>query len=153
MGLTLSQPDVRHVGIVVDVAVMSAQKVSPESDLTASVQSLAERAQRALGVVHGRLFSLHLSFLDGDLELGTAKLQNGDCLTLQAGTPRIHCGCGYFATILGDGSLVTWGSASSVGDSSGVQDQHATDPRVKQSFCCHPGRWVCRHMGQCILWW
>ena len=91
---------------------ISGQGVSLEADLTASVQSLAERARRALGVGRGRLFSSSGSVLDGVAELRAAKLETGHCLTLQVGTVRIICG-GWtrFAAILGDGSVGTWGSA------------------------------------------
>ena len=95
------------MAFVVDVTLISGQRVSLEADLTASVQSLAERARRALGVGRGRLFSSFGSILDGDTQLGAAKLQTGDCLTLQVGKARIHAGSACFAAILGDGSVVT----------------------------------------------
>ena len=74
------------MAIVVDVTLISGQRVSLETDLTASVQSLTERARRALGVGRGRLFTSFGSALDGDTKLGEAKLQTGDCLTLQVGS-------------------------------------------------------------------
>ena len=111
------------MAIIVDVTLISGQSVSLEADLTASVQSLAERARRALRVGHGRLLTSSGSILDGDTELGAAKLQTGDCLTLQVGTIRIRGGFKCFAAILGDGAVVTWGSAASGGCSSPVQDQ------------------------------
>ena len=83
------------MAIVVDVTLISGQRVSLEADLTASVQSLAESARRAMGVGRGRLFSAAGSILDGDTTLGAAKLQTGDCLTLQVGTIRIHGGSGH----------------------------------------------------------
>ena len=64
--------------------------MSLEEDLAASVQSLAERARKALGVGRGRLFTSSGSLLESDKKLGEAKLQTGDCLTLQVGTVRIH---------------------------------------------------------------
>ena len=78
------------MAIVVDVTLLSGQRLALEADLTASVQSLAERAQKALGVGRGRPFSSSGSVLDKDLELGEAKVHNGDCLTLQVDTVRIH---------------------------------------------------------------
>ena len=74
------------MAIVVDVSLMSGQRVPLEADLTASVHSVAEHARKALGVGRGRLFSSFGSLLDGDTELGAAKLQTGDCLTLQVST-------------------------------------------------------------------
>ena len=65
------------MAIVVDVTLISGQRVSLEADLTASVQSLVERARRALGVGRGRLFTSFGSVLDGDSQLGAAKLQTG----------------------------------------------------------------------------
>ena len=111
------------MAIVVDVFLISGQRASLEADLTASVQSLAERARRALGVGRGRLLSSCGSVLDGDMQLGAAKLQTGDCLTLKVGTVRIRGGDRSFAAILGDGSVVTWGDESHGGDSSSVQGQ------------------------------
>ena len=95
--------------IVVDVTLISGQRVSLEADLAASVQSLAECAQRAPGVGRGRLFSSSGSVLDGDAQLGAAKLQTGDCWTLQVGTVRKRHNFQCFAAILGDGSVATWG--------------------------------------------
>ena len=105
------------MAIVVDVALISGQSVSLEADLTASVSSLAERARRAVGVGRGRLFNSFGSVLDRDTSLEAAKLQTGDCLTLQVGTVRIRGGNQSFAAVLGDGSVVTWGyGACSVRD-------------------------------------
>ena len=70
------------MAIVVDVTLISGQRVSLEADLIASVQSLAESARRAPGVGRGRLFSASGSILDADAQLGAAKLQTGDCLML-----------------------------------------------------------------------
>ena len=122
------------MAIVVDVTSFSGQTVSLEADVTASVQSLAERARRALKVGRGRLFTSSGSILDGNTELGEAKLQTGDCLTLQVGSVRIHGGFPSFAAILGDGSVVTWGSAVSGGDSSSVQDQLKNVQQIQASI-------------------
>ena len=110
------------MAIVVDVTLLSGQRVSLEADLTASVQSLSERARRALGAGRGRLFTSDGSILDGDAKLEAARLQTGDCLTLQVGTMRIVGNTWSFAAILGDGSVVTWGSAHQGGDSSSAQE-------------------------------
>ena len=122
------------MAIILDVALMSGQRVSLEADLTASVQSLAERARRALGVGRGRLFSSSGSVLDGDTQLGAANLQKGDCLTLQVGTVRIRSGNECFAAILGDGSVVTWGNKRCCGDSSYVQDQLKDVQQIQASL-------------------
>ena len=122
------------MAIVVDVTLISGQSVSLEADLTASVQSLAEHARRALGVGRGRLFTSFGSVLDGDMKLGAAQLQTGDCLTLQVGTVRIRDGHMCFAAILEDGSVVTWGDAGRGGDSSSVQDQLKDVQQLQASF-------------------
>ena len=111
------------MAMVVDVSLISGRRVSLEANLPASVQSLAERARRALGVGLGRLFSSSGNVLEGELQLGAAKLQTGDCLTLQVGTVRISGGLLCFAAILGNESVVTWGSAHHGGDSSSVQNK------------------------------
>ena len=49
--------DLVAMAIVVDVTLISGQRVSLEADVTASAQSLAESARRALGVGRGRLFT------------------------------------------------------------------------------------------------
>ena len=86
--------------IVVDVTLMSGQGVSLETYLTASIQSLEKRARNVLGVGRGRLLSSSGAVLDGETQLGAAKLQTGDCLTLQVGTVRICGGSSCFAAIL-----------------------------------------------------
>ena len=111
------------MAIVVYVTLISGQRVSLEADLTASVQSLAERARRALGVGRGQLFSSSGGVLDKATKLGAAKLQTGDCLTLQVGTVRMQASYNAFAAILGDGSVVAWGSADYGGDSNSVRHQ------------------------------
>ena len=142
------------MAIVVDVTLISGKRVSLEADLNDSVQSLAKRARTALGVGHGRVLSSSGSFLDGDMTLGTARLQTGECLTLQVGTGRVRDGNGCFAAILGDGSVVTWGDEDLGGDSRSVQDQlkNATDSKVSECFCRHASRWVCRDLGRCKQW-
>ena len=50
-------------------------------------------------------------------------MQNRDCLLLQVNLVQV-CGAHHaFAPILGDGSVVTWGSAQFGGNSRVVQDQ------------------------------
>ena len=84
------------MAIVVDVTLISGQRVLLQADLTAPMQSLAERARRALGVG-----SSSGSVRDGDAQLQAAKSQTGVCLTLQIGAVRIGGGKKCFAAILG----------------------------------------------------
>ena len=121
------------MAIVVDVTLLSGQSVSLEAELTASVQSLAERARRGLGVGQGRLFSSSGSVLALDMKLGAAKLQTGNCLTLRVGTVRMRGACESFAAILGHGSVATWGGAAHGGDSGSVQDQLKNVQQIQAS--------------------
>ena len=121
------------MAIVVDVTLISGQRVSPEADCTTSVQSLAERARRVLGVGRGRLLSVSGSILDRDAKLGAPNLYTGDCLTLQVGTVRIVGDGKSFAAILEDGSVVAWGTSYDGGDSSSVQDQLKNVQQIQAS--------------------
>ena len=135
------------IPIVVDVTLISGQRVSLESDLTASAQSLAGRARRALGVGRGRLFSSSGTVLDGDAQLGAAKLralQTGACLTLQVGTGRIGGGGFIFSRPSWEMGLSSHGAVGTV-----VVTQFcarpaegcATDPSLPfWGFCRHPWR-------------
>ena len=63
---------------------------------------------------------------------------------------QIQASDGAFAAILDDGSVVTWGHAEFGGDSSTVQTQLKNvqaDSSLSFCFCCHPGRWIRRHLG------
>ena len=46
-----------------------------------------------------------------------------------------------FPALLGDGSVVTWGNAVFVGDSSAAQDQLRDVQQIQAS--CNLGRWIC----------
>ena len=58
-----------------------------------------------------------------------------------------------FAAILEDGSVVTWGDATSGGDSSAVRDQLKGVQQIQAThtgcLCCDSGRWICRYLGWC----
>ena len=123
------------MAIVVDVTLISGQKVSLEADPAASVHNLAECARKALGVARRRLLCSSGRVLDGDAKLGAAKLQTGDCLTLQVGAVRVHDGDHSFAAILGDGSVITWGLAAYGGDSSSVQEQLKNVQQIQATSC------------------
>ena len=104
------------MALLVHVTLISGKSVSLEADLDDPVASLKRRAERAFGVGKGRLFNSSGSVLDGDGTLGRAGLQTGDSLTVQVSKVQICGGLSqYFAAILGDGSVVTWGSRRRVG--------------------------------------
>ncbi|OLQ14965.1 Vacuole morphology and inheritance protein 14 [Symbiodinium microadriaticum] len=87
------------------------------------------RAQRALGVGKGRLFGSAGSALDGEAPVKRARLQNAEPLTFQVGRVATQATEEAFATILGDGSVVTWGRACHggvVGQLKNVQQIQAT---------------------------
>ena len=61
--------------------------------------------------------------LAGEVQLKKARLQYQEPLTFQVRQVGIYGGRFAFAAILGDGSVVTWGSSRKGGDSSAVRDQ------------------------------
>ena len=106
------------MSVTVEVGLLSGRTVTVNADKDELVDSLGRRAQLALGVAKGRLVDSSGSFLDACSTVDASKLQNGDALIL-----HIRSTCAAFAAILGDGSVVTWGSADHGGDSSAVQEQ------------------------------
>ena len=60
-------------------------------------------------------------------------MKNGDSLTLQIRKVEVRSTLGAFAAILGDGSVVTWGSAGSGGDSNAVQQQLLNVQQIQAS--------------------
>ena len=123
------------MAVVVDVALISGRKVSLEADLDASVQSLKRRAQEPLGVGKCRLLNASGSNLEGDAKLVAAGWQMGDFLTLQIGGIQICAGrrtC-YWATVLGDGSVVTQGGKFIGCASSDVQSQLKNVQQIQAS--------------------
>ena len=136
------------MSISVGVSLMSGRSASVEADLDSSVQELKQAAQTVLGVGKGQLLDSSGGVLNEQSTLQKAKLQAGDSLTLrirqvhvQACNTKWFDGPSAFATILGDGSVVTWGNADSGGDSSAVQDQlnkRAAHPSQPICLCCDP---------------
>ncbi|CAE7297289.1 sol [Symbiodinium sp. KB8] len=107
----------------VEVSLISGKTVSLQTLEDESVESLRERAQRALGAGKGRLLDSTGSVLDGGVPLKKARLQYVEPLTLQVRRVVICSRSRAFAALLGDGSVVTWGCLSSGGCSGAVQDQ------------------------------
>ena len=128
------------MAIVLDVTLISGRKVSLESDLDASVESVSRHAGRALGVGKGRLLNSLGGVLDGDASLETAGLQTGDSLTLQVGKVQI-CGATVqgFAAILGNGSAVTWGPHCYC---NAVQDQLKNVEQIQATAVPLPLSWA-----------
>ncbi|CAE7362411.1 unnamed protein product [Symbiodinium necroappetens] len=125
------------MSIAVEVGLLSGKAVTVEVGFDETVATLKCRAQTALGVGRGRLLDPSGSILDMSATIQTAGLENGDSLTMHINQTRVQASAAAFAAILGDGSVVTWGSASDGGDSSAVQDQLKNVQQIqatKQAF-------------------
>ena len=110
------------MSISVEVGLLSGKSVTVEVGLAETVATLNCRAQTALGVGRGRLLDSSGNILDVSAPIQTAKLENGGSLTLHINQIRVQAHSAAFAAVLGDGSVVTWGSANCGGDSRAVQD-------------------------------
>ena len=111
------------MSITVEVSLLSGKTATVQAGLDETVETLAQRAQIALGVGKGRLLDSSGVVLDGGAETAECQIRNGDVLTLHVKTVQIQCTQSSFAAILGDGSVVTWGAAGEGGDSSEVQEK------------------------------
>ena len=115
------------MSISVDVHLLSGKTETLEVDVDDSVESLRRRAQSALKAGNGRLLNSSGEVLDGASTIEEARLQNGDVLTLHMKQVALVAakggGASAFAVMLGDGSVVSWGSADCGGDSRAVQHQ------------------------------
>ncbi|OLP46812.1 hypothetical protein AK812_SmicGene48734, partial [Symbiodinium microadriaticum] len=111
------------MAIIVKVGLLSGKTATVAVDLEDDVQTLKLRAEIALGVGRGRLLDSSGSFLDSSAQINNTGLKTGDSLTLHIGRGQSCATIAAFATILGDGSVVTWGDANCGGDSTAVQHQ------------------------------
>ena len=107
---------VQAMSLRIDVGLVSGRTVSLEVQADASVASLNQCAQTALGVGKGRLLNSNGQVLDRLATLQEAGLENGAVLTLHvqqvqlAASKKGDAGLqAAFAAILGDGSVVTLG--------------------------------------------
>ena len=126
------------MSISVDVHLLSGKTETLEVGADDSVESLRRRAQSALKTGNGRLLNSSGEVLDGASTVKEARLQNGNVLTLHMKQVELVATKGgvtaALAAVLGDGSVVTWGSADWGGDSSAVQDQ-LRDVQQIQASC------------------
>ena len=111
------------MSIAVEVGLLSGKTATLTVGLDETVQTLSRRAQITLGAGKGRLLDSSGVVLDGSQAIINTGIQNGSLLTLHVNELKIQATHGSFAAILGDGSVVTWGSAGFGGDSSAVQGQ------------------------------
>ena len=89
-----------------------------------TVADLKMSVQRSFGQGFLRLVTLDAHFLDPTESIELSRLQDGDSITAIAQQPKIAATQSAFALWCeGAGRIVTWGHASSGGDSSAVQDQ------------------------------
>ena len=106
------------MSVSVAVHLLSGKSASLEAEADASIESLKDRAQSALGTGRGRL-------LDGAQTVKEGKLKSGDVLTLHVNQVQIKAtrpngASSAFTALLRDGSVVTWGHADCGGDSGAV---------------------------------
>ena len=73
------------------------------------------------------------SILDASAPIKRARLQNGDALTLHVSRATLQACREAFATILGDGSVVTWGTPECGCNSRAVQDQLKNVQQIQAS--------------------
>eukprot|EP00439_Symbiodinium_sp_Y106_P076776 s924_g15.t2 len=133
------------MSISVDVHLLSGKRASMQEEADASVESLKHRAQTALAS-RGRLLNSSGEVLDGAQTVTEAKLRSGDVLTLHVNQNQLIATTGpvtlfsAFAALLGDGSVVTRGSATHGCDSSAVQHQLRDVQQIQASRQCRQ-RW------------
>ena len=121
------------MSIIVEVVLLSGSKAIVEARLDESVETLKNRAQTGLKVGRGRLLDSSGRALVGSSKIIDTTVQSGDCLSLHLSRVQIEASFGAFAAVLGDGSVVTWGSAAHGGDSSDVQDQLKNVQQIQAS--------------------
>eukprot|EP00439_Symbiodinium_sp_Y106_P036021 s3898_g4.t1 len=121
------------MSITVEVGLLSGKTASLRADVDKRVETLRCRAQTALGVGRSRLLDPSGRAIDVCALIKDSNLQNGDRLTLHLSQVQACATDSAFAAILGDGSVVTWGSADKSGDSSAVQDQLKNVQQVQAS--------------------
>ena len=113
------------MSVSVAVHLLSGKSASLEVEADASIESLKDRAQSALGTGRGRLLNSSGEVLDGAQTVKEGKLKSGDVLTLHVNQVQIKAtrpngASSAFAALLRDGSVVTWGHADCGGDSGAV---------------------------------
>ncbi|OLP76053.1 Aurora kinase [Symbiodinium microadriaticum] len=121
------------MSITVEVSLLSGKTATVQAGLDETCKTLTQRAQVALGVGKGRLLDSSGVVLDGCAEIRNSRIQSGDSLSLQVSRVQVRRADVACAAILGDGSVVTWGSAGFGGDSSAVQAQLKNVQQIQAS--------------------
>ena len=112
-----------NTSITVSVGLLSGKTAAVNVRLDEKVETLKCRAQTALGVGRGRLLDSSGSVLDTNAAIEAGTLRHGDSLILHINMVQACGSERAFCTILGDGSVVTWGDARCGGDSTAVREQ------------------------------
>ncbi|CAE7947454.1 unnamed protein product [Symbiodinium sp. KB8] len=124
-----------RMSITVEVGLLSGKTATVQVGFEEKVEALKLRAQTALAVGRGRLVDSSGSVLDAFAQINSTGLQDGDSLILHLN--RAHQSSSLaFASILGDASVMTWGSDSAGADSAAVQDRLRD---VQQVQACNLG--------------
>ena len=126
------------MSITLHVNLLSGRTVQIDTELDVDVGVFKGLAQRALSVVgKGRLVHPSGSVLNDAMTIRDSELCSGDFLRLQVQPITIRAtrakSAAAFAVVLGDGSVVTWGSAFWEADSSAVQDQLKNVQQIQAS--------------------
>ena len=149
------------MSISVDVCLLSGNRVSLEVEPDASVESLGQRARRALATGKGRLLNSSGEALRATSTIEESKLQSGDVLTLhvrqiQLVPTRREGRFSAFAALLSDGSVISWGKLGFRGDSSLVQQPLMDVQQIEASqgaFAAILEDGSVVSWGSCRLWW
>ena len=99
-------PQPTGMSITVEVALLSGKAATVQAGLDETCETLAQRAQIALGIGKGRLLDSSGAVLDGCAEIANSRIQHGDSLSLHVNRVQILCTHAAFAAILGDGSVL-----------------------------------------------
>ena len=132
------------MSITVEVSLLSGKRATVQADQNEALETLTQRAQKALRVGKGRLLDSSGVVLDGCTEI-----RNGDSLTFHVNRGQIQSTNNSFAAILGDGSVVAWGRAACGGDCSAVQGQLKN---VQQIRACRRAFAAILSDGSVVTW-
>ena len=121
------------MSITVEVSLLSGKTATLQAGPDETVNALGRRAQIALGVGRGRLLDSSGGSLDGCIPIKKARIEDGASLTLQISRIQVQATGRAFVAVLGDGSVVTWGSAAFGGDCSAVKAKLGNVQHVQAS--------------------
>ena len=100
------------MSITVSVGLLSGKTATLKAAFDEDVGTLKRKAQLAFGVGRGRLLDSSGTVLGECVCIRNTRIQDGDSLTLHINRVQVQATGRVFATILGDGSVATWGHHS-----------------------------------------